>query len=301
MSSTALKIFAAVAVVVAIVLAIVGWRMSRDYARKSEAAEQQVREQQAQQTLAVVAVKPLGAYKPIARDAVALVPVAVRPADPYSSIDEVVGKQPLVDIDTGAPITRRYFREGNLLARTIPPGFQAVSISVTDVLAVGGFLRPGDVVDILIYLRGAEGVEQPQARVLLEQVRVLAYLEQVIDRPEGVEQDEASRNQRQARTAVLAIPEKETTKLMLGSSLGELRLALHGQRDDSTEAATTAAAGDASATAAATPAASAKTGTRPEKAITSAELARLKPPPGVVRQNKVEVFRGNDRSAVVTQ
>ena len=187
MSSTALKIFAAVAVLLAIVLATVGYRMSRDYAQKAEVAEQQVKQEKVEQTLAVVAVKPLAAYKPIPRDALALVPVAVKPVDPYSSIDEVVGKQPLVDVDTGAPLTRRYFREGNILARAIPPGYQGVSIAVTDVLAVGGFLRPGDVVDILIFLRGAEGVDKPQSRVLLEKVRVLAYLEQIIDRPEGVE------------------------------------------------------------------------------------------------------------------
>src|SRR3546814_835016 len=156
MSSTALKIFAAVSVLAAIILAAVGYRMSREYAQKSETAQQQVKQKEAEQTLAVVAVKPLAAYQPIARDAVALVPVSVKPTDPFTTLDEVVGKQPLIDVDAGAPVTRRYFREGNLLARAIPAGYQAISISVTDVLAVGGFLRPGDIVDILIYLHGAD-------------------------------------------------------------------------------------------------------------------------------------------------
>lgn len=315
MSSTALKIFAAVAVLLAIVLATVGYRMSRDYAQKAEVAEQQVKQEKVEQTLAVVAVKPLAAYKPIPRDALALVPVAVKPVDPYSSIDEVVGKQPLVDVDTGAPLTRRYFREGNILARAIPPGYQGVSIAVTDVLAVGGFLRPGDVVDILIFLRGAEGVDKPQSRVLLEKVRVLAYLEQIIDRPEGVEG--GNEQQRQSRTAVLAIPETDTTKLMLGASLGELRLALHGQSEDQGEdgaasealaAAPSAAAltpngGSAvAALAVADKTKTAATKPRPEKVITSEELARIKPPPGaVVPTTRVEIFRGGERSSVVAK
>jgi len=322
MSSKALKILAAVSVLVAILLAVVGYRMSREYAQKSEAAVQKVDQQEAKQTLAVVAVKPLAAYKPIPRESVALVPVAVPPVEPFASIDEVVGKQPLVDVDTGAPVTKRYFREGNILARAIPPGFQAVSISVTDVLAVGGFLKPGDVVDILIFLRGAEGIDKPQSRVLLQKVRVLAYLEQIIDRPEGVEPDP---NRQQSRTAVLAIPERDTTKLMLGSSLGELRLALHGQYEEIADlddamapaaakpAATAVAAAPAGKTpgsGAAPPAVGQEALTqakapvakgRPEKVITAEELGRIRVPAGAVNTTRVEIFRGSERSAVMTK
>lgn len=307
MSSTALKIFAAVSVLAAIILAAVGYRMSREYAQKSESAQQQVKQQEAEQTLAVVAVKPLEAYKPIARDAVALVPVSVKPADPFTTIDEVVGKQPLVDVDAGAPVTRRYFREGNLLARAIPAGFQAVSISVTDVLAVGGFLRPGDIVDILIYLRGSDGIDKPQSRVLLKDVRVLAYLEQVVDRPEGVQDDQQRQQQRQQRTAVLAIADKDTTKLMLGASLGELRLALHGQSDEpAVEGTDVAAAPEGAvpetAAVAAPVAATAAAKPSPEKVITAEELGRVKPPPrSAVPVTRVEIIRGNDRSAVTTK
>lgn len=310
MSSTALKIFAAVSVLAAIILAAVGYRMSRDYAQKSESAQQQVKQKEAEQTLAVVAVRPLAAYQPIARDAVALVPVSVKPTDPFTSLDEVVGKQPLVDVDAGAPVTRRYFREGNLLARAIPAGFQAISISVTDVLAVGGFLRPGDIVDILIYLRGADGIDKPQARILLPNVRVLAYLEQVVDRPEGVDDKDDKRQQRQTqRTAVLAIADKDTTRLMLGSSLGDLRLALHGQADEDARVAA-AANGDASAassesamTVTAPPSSdkSAPTTTQLDKAITSEELGRLKPLHQGTPRARIEIIRGNDRSTVTTK
>jgi pilus assembly protein CpaB len=304
MSSTALKIFAAVSVLAAIILAAVGYRMSREYAQKSEAAQQQVKQKEAEQTLAVVAVKPLAAYQPIARDAVALVPVSVKPSDPFSSIDEVVGKQPLIDVDAGAPVTRRYFREGNLLARAIPAGFQAVSISVTDVLAVGGFLRPGDIVDILIYLRGAEGIDKPQARVLLENVRVLAYLEQVVDRPQGVDDKNDQRQQRQSqRTAVLAIADKDTTKLMLGASVGELRLALHGQAEEDAGAIVAADGGAAAQTVAAgAPAAAPKAASgQLDKAITTEELGRIKPLHPIAPRARIEIIRGNDRSTVTTK
>lgn len=304
MSSTALKIFAAVSVLAAIILAAVGYRMSREYAQKSETAQQQVKQKEAEQTLAVVAVKSLAAYQPIARDDVALVPVSVKPVDPFTSLDEVVGKAPLIDVDAGAPVTRRYFREGNLLARAIPTGFQAVSISVTDVLAVGGFLRPGDIVDILIYLRGAEGIDKPQARVLLKNVRVLAYLEQVVDRPQGVEDKNPS--QRQQRTAVLAIADQDTTKLMLGASVGELRLALHGQAEE--DAAASVAAGNGTTSPAQTVAAGGATAAAPkadsgalDKAITTEELGRIKSLRPVAPRARIEIIRGNDRSTVTTK
>lgn len=290
MSSTTLKIVAVVAVLLAIVLAFVGFRISRDYAEQAQQAQQQVAQQEVKQTLAVVALKPLAAYQPIARDAVALVPVSVVPADPYDSIEDVVNKVPLVDIDAGAPVTQRYFKEGNVLARIIPPGYQAVSVEVNDVIAVGGFVRPGDIVDVLLYLRGGTGLDQPQSRVLLEGARVLAYQERIIDRPEGVQDDNNQRSRQ--RTAVLAVAEDQTTKLMLGSSLGELRLALHSQAEP--------LAGDVAQAAGEAQVPGRVSAKSPDKAIGLAELGRLKPPSQDRPRPRVEILRGGAREIVTT-
>lgn len=276
MSSSALKAVAVIAVLLAVILAVLGYNYSRSFAEKAERAERAEQERrQAQQTLAVVALKPLTAYQPIGRDDVALVPVSVVPAERFTSIDEVVNKVPLVDIDAGAPVTGRYFSESNVLARAIPEGFQAVSVEVNDVIAVGGFLRPGDIVDVLLYLReSGEEVPQPQSRVLLRDVRVLAYRERIIDRPEGVETEKGSERDRQRstrqRTAVLAVPEGESTRLMLGTSAGEIRLALHAQKETvETQAIGTTATGLPLA-------ADAVARKNPEKAVGLSELARVK-------------------------
>lgn len=255
MSSTALKIIAAITVTLAFALAFVGWRVSKQYAENAEKAARDA--QAAPQTLAVVALRPLAAYKPIARESVALVAVAVAPTDYYSSLDEVAGRVPLVDVDAGAPVTGRYFKEGNAVSRIIPPGHQALSVEVDDVVAVGGFVRPGDIVDVLVYLRTGSGVLQTQARVLLPQARVLAYEERVIDRPQGLKDDGGDERRRRVRTAVLAVPEAQTTRVMLGASLGELRLALHGQAPAATGAEKAGASGA-------------------DNVVTAAELARLK-------------------------
>lgn len=304
MSSTTLKIVAAVAVLLALVLAVVGYRYSRSFAEKAEQAQKAEEERkQAQQTLAVVAVKPLLAYKPIARDAIALVPVAIVPKNPYTSLDQVVDKVPLIDIDAGAPVTQRYFTESSILARAIPEGFKAVSVEVTDVVAVGGFIRPGDVVDVLLFLRGGQSIDEEQARVLLEGVRVLAYQEQVIDRPEGVEEDPKDKDRRRStartRTAVLAVADKDTTKLMLGASAGELRLALNGIKPDGATAAVMADSGLPMDDAAAKAAEKARS-----RAIGIKQLAK----PGTIAAKtegpkgpEVEVIRGANAVTVVVQ
>jgi pilus assembly protein CpaB len=224
MSSNAARIVAVVAILLTVVLAVLGWRVSQQYAENSERAQAEVKAQaeqaQAPKILAVIAVQPLSAYQKIAKDAVVLAEVAVAPKDYYTSLEDVVGREPLVDVDQGAPLTQRYFAEGNVLAKSIPPGHQAVSVEVSDVIGVGGFVRPGDMVDVLLYLKGTGDLETSQARVLLENTRVLAYHELLVDRPEGLkDQEQPDRTQgRRQRTAVLAVPDKDTTRLMLGAS-----------------------------------------------------------------------------------
>ena len=281
MSSTALKVVAAVTVALALLLALIGYRVSRQYA---ENADRGTHTQAAPQTLAVVAIRPLAAYKAIDKEAVALVPLAVAPTDFFTNLDEVVGRVPLVDIDAGAPVTSRYFKEVNAVARIIPPGHQALSLEVNDVIAVGGFVRPGDVVDVLVYLRGGSGVPETQARVLLQAARVLAYEERVIDRPQGLKAEEGgSDSRRRLRTVVLAVPDAETTRVMLGASMGELRLALRGQTPAGVETVAMPTA-------------------EPDKTITAAELARLKSAsiakPKVEERPKITVYRGSQVQTV---
>jgi pilus assembly protein CpaB len=285
MSSTALKVVAAVTVALALLLALIGYRVSRQYAENATKAAQV---QSAPQTLAVVAVKPLAAYKAIDKDSVALVPLAVAPTDFFTNLDEVVGRVPLVDVDAGAPVTGRYFKEGNAVARIIPAGHQALSFEVNDIIAVGGFVRPGDVVDVLVYLRTGSGIPETQARVLLPGARVLAYEERVIDRPQGLKAEEGgSDSRRRVRTAVVAVPETDTTRVMLGASLGELRLALRGQTQSQAEAEAAPASPEA----------------RIEKVVTAAELGRLKAA-AVAKGNaepsrpKITVYRGSDVQTV---
>lgn len=310
MSSTALKVAAVVLVLLTLVLAGLGFTMSRNYAARTAKAEQEiakVTQQQANpQVLAVVALKPLAAYKDITRDDVALVPVAVTPTDYFANLDEVVGRVPLVDVDAGAPVTKRYFKEGNILAKVIPAGHQALALEVNEVVATGGFVRPGDQVDVLVYFRNGPGISDPQARVLLENARVLAYEERVIERPQGLQEEDgkaqADANRRRQRTAVLAVPDAQTTRVMLGASLGDLRLALRGQQTGSGEELPAAQFTDSGLPLSDAALARARDQKVPDKAITAADLARVKPPPAQERKTApsvvVEVILGSQTQKV---
>ncbi|MES2684418.1 MAG: Flp pilus assembly protein CpaB [Pseudomonadota bacterium] len=306
MSSTALKIAAVILVLLTIILAGVGFSMSRNYAARTAKAEAEAARaaevaRTAPQTLAVVALKPLAAYKTIARDDIALVPVAITPTDYYASLDEVTSRVPLVDIDAGAPVTKRYFKEGNILAKIIPAGHQALAIEVNEVIAAGGFVRPGDNVDVIVYFRNGAGVADAQARVLLENARVLAYEERIIERPQGLKDEEAKGNEqskRRMRTAVLAVPEKEATRVVLGAGLGEVRLALRGQQTATGEETTAALTegGLPLSDAAKADVAAYKTA---DNAVTAEEISRVKPPPALENKKApppretVEVIQGN--------
>ena len=107
-------------------------------------------------------------------------------------------------------------------------------------IGLGGFIQPDDRVDVVLYLaRDQREISDTQARVLLENIRVLAFGANL----ERREQDESDENTNNARTAVLAVPESDVDRLMLGASKGSLRLALRGDPADGDPAR-----GDAAAT-----------------------------------------------------
>jgi pilus assembly protein CpaB len=307
-NSNVMKIAAGVMLVIAVGLGILVANSYRQSALEAEAAREQARavelerSQAAPRTLVVVAAKPLAAHQPIVREAVSLVPVQIAPQAYYTNVDEVVGRVPLIDVDAGAPITARYFGAGNTLARIIPEGHKALSMEINDVIAVANFVKPGDLVDVLLYLRAGSGVEQSQARVLLQRAKVLAYEDRIIDPPEGLEKapDSAqaqAENRRRVRTVTLAVPDADTTRVMLGMSLGDLRLALYG-----TTVADAAAAADGEPSSL-TPEAKAAASSPPDQVISVEELARLRrptvraanaPPP----RPPVEIIRGGDVTRV---
>ncbi len=273
MSSNLIKIIAGVFIVLAAILGFFAWQMAHNYADTSNRASQAQQNQAAAiaaapLTQVVVAIKPLPANQPIDRGSLKVIGLEVVPSQYFTSLDDVAGLTPLIDIDTGTPITPQLLK-GNPVAKQIPAGFKAVSLTLTDVIGVGGFVRPGDIVDVLVYLRNDQQnkVDPAQARILQKDALVLAFDDHVINPPVVTDksqngQQQQQQPQRRERTVVVAVPDAEVTRVMLGASLGEVRLALHGQAQDqvpatqpAADASSSSSSGGTAVAAAAAPAA----------------------------------------------
>lgn len=152
----------------------------------------------------------------------------LRRRPPLAFVDEeqVVGLMVEAPVRQGEMLLHSRFARASQLSRGLRPGEQAVAISVNDVVGAGGFLHPGDRVDVLLFL--AERGGNDSAQRTHADLRVLAYgadlavpADGVVDERDG---DDARRT-RGSATAVLAVPDDKVTSLMLADNAGTLRLA----------------------------------------------------------------------------
>ncbi len=111
------------------------------------------------------------------------------------------------------------------LSANLPAGQLAVSIPISDVAGVGGFVRPGDVVDVLLTRKiPGEGAQEydKMTDVVLEAVPVL-----------GIDQvsDENKTEAEVGKTATLQVDTMGAQKLALSTQLGVMNLALRNVSD----------------------------------------------------------------------
>ena len=119
------------------------------------------------------------------------------------------------------------------LATLLPDGMRAISVPVTAVRGVAGFVLPGTMVDVILTRKiPGEGAttEDIRADVLLSNVQVLA-IDQIADDKLG--------KPKVSRTATLAVSLDDAQRLILGDEMGNLSLVLR-----KVETAAGAAAGD---------------------------------------------------------
>jgi pilus assembly protein CpaB len=92
-----------------------------------------------------------------------------------TEIASLTGRYTAVTILQGDIMTERRLMDANQipnLARAVPPGKRAVSIAVSKVTSVGGFIQQGDFVDVIATFkpRGSE----PVTKIVLQDIQVLA-------------------------------------------------------------------------------------------------------------------------------
>jgi pilus assembly protein CpaB len=145
------------------------------------------------------------------------------PRGAISNLEELENRRPRTAIIEGEPIL-----EGKLLAQgqvadpigQIPKGMRLKTISVDAEKSAGGLLRPGDRVDVQLFVKKDQriGVETAKSKIILQNIRVFAVDQTVQRSTDGAEERSI------AKTVSLMLTPKQASELTLAEQVGELSL-----------------------------------------------------------------------------
>lgn len=161
-------------------------------------------------------------------------PAQTIPKDYPNSIEAVKGRIVRTILKPDEIITEtRLVGEGASggLPIIIPSGKRAITIKVDEVIGVGGFISPGDHVDILSVVSAKE--DQTFSKTILQDILVLAAGGSILD-PAVVSAPEA----KIVTQVTVALDLKQAEELALASEFGELKLILRPHGDSKIIAST---------------------------------------------------------------
>ncbi|MEM1298783.1 MAG: Flp pilus assembly protein CpaB [Pseudomonadota bacterium] len=127
----------------------------------------------------------------------------------------------------GEPIRAERLMETNinLLSNKITAGKRAVAVKITAENTAGGFVLPGDRVDVIHTVTTVEGQGQParnESQIIIRNARVLAIDQTAVQSPEGSVL---------GQTATLELSPEETERVVAAEASGLLALALRAITD----------------------------------------------------------------------
>lgn len=142
--------------------------------------------------------------------------------------DEYIGRIAKAPIFAGEPIRaeRLINTDKGFMAAILPKGKRAIAVSVDAETAAGGFILPGDKVDLILTRKADSGAI---SETILENVRVLA-----IDTTTAGEQDKKSLNPKKTATLELTLSQSEV--VAQAQKIGTISLALRSAQDSADDA-----------------------------------------------------------------
>ena len=155
------------------------------------------------------------------------VPKSFIPADGFLEPEAVIGRVTKVPVPAGVPITKAMLAPKGAepgLAATIPPGFRAVSVKVTEDSAVAGFVLPGSRVDVSTVENDGSG----KSHLILQNVEVGAVGQSMSQ----VGPDGKSAKITKSVTLFLRPEQVSSLNSALAKSRGNIRLAMRGHSTD---------------------------------------------------------------------
>lgn len=241
MNSKVLMVFAGLLLLCAGVVGYLGLKIGKPAAPVAGAVQEvapaaMAEADKLQRTPVVVAARDLPALAVIGKDDLTLEMLRTAPTGSFPKPEALIGQRVWVAVPAGSILSAAVVEPGGPLARTIRPDERAMAIAVDEVIGGGGFVLPGDYVDVMLFVQDQQSTERSvSAQVVLPGVRVLTYGEQIAVANDGQARnagDAKDKTPRPPRTAVLAVPAEAASRLMLASQAGSLRLAVRSKDEN---------------------------------------------------------------------
>ncbi|MFZ5829230.1 MAG: Flp pilus assembly protein CpaB [Planctomycetota bacterium] len=185
-------------------------------------------------TTIFVALKDLGMGDVLSPDVLRLEqwPKDKLPPGALTDIKEVEGRRTRTRLWAGEPILESKLYGKNevvgSLTPLIPKGYRVLGLKVDDVSATGNLIKPGERVDVLMFVerKPDKGIYETTTKTVMQDVKVFAVNDDV-----GMDQDRDPKTIRAKVISLLVTPE-QATKLTLASEMGRIRLVMRRPDDD---------------------------------------------------------------------
>jgi len=157
-------------------------------------------------------------------------PTRVIPASSYTDQNELVGQTAKETIYAGETIVYERLADEiyqkKHLAYSIPTGYRALTLQYNPVMGVGGFVQPGDYVDVIGTYDAETNVKQTNiSRIILQNMLVLAV---------GTKTDiQVNDENQEIQTITLAVKPQQAEKITFTEEKASVRLMLRPINEES--------------------------------------------------------------------
>ena len=245
MQARTLKIIAALLIISAVFMGVIGYKISQEDSTKTRAPANATPATEASnftyaQKLLIVN-RGFNKGEVITAEDVQLVPYPLLIEDSFSKVEDIINKRLESKIPLGAVVRQSHFENQSKLSQYINPGYRALAIKVNETSSAGGFLQPGDRVDVIFTTRASkETYNKSMSRRLLQNIRLLAFGTDVERDDKAIVVDDGKKSSKSkedkssgkgSRSAVLEIALDDIAVLTLAEESGELRLVALGDTD----------------------------------------------------------------------
>ncbi|MBM3251525.1 MAG: Flp pilus assembly protein CpaB [Candidatus Omnitrophica bacterium] len=229
-----------ISLIVAVVMGLAAIILVNKYLQQ---VEQEKTKASVEVTRAVIATKRIPAGTAIDRTMVELrkIPLEFTQPGALDSVEAALGKKAVIDIAANEQVLSSKFSDaiskgpGSTLAMKTPFGKRAITISMDELSAVGGMIRPGDYVDII----GNFPFPQMMDGKVETQIATVMLFQNVLVLAVGAQIDQESLDKGSARsgasTVTLALTPKEAELITYAQQQGQLKLVLRSPLDSTVE------------------------------------------------------------------